>query len=227
MMQMRFLKKNIEESFCWNKFEELIKNRLIKKWKYCENEDALNKYIAFKNETILKKKFSIWVQDEVAFEISKRTNRILMLPWERFRMRLEEFLHDWQKMCWFLNSDWDVKLYEMRWNSWIDFLEMLLEFKKTIKKDELQVIVIDNNAIHYTIEVLIECIKSWILLIGLPRYSPQLNPIEQLRKILKRYWRMKYSKLLDMISWIKEYTLSNNFHGLIENYLLKFFAPVL
>jgi transposase len=150
---------------------------------------------------------------------------MLMISWERFRLRLEEFLHDGQKMCWFLNVNWDVRLYEMWWNTWIDFLEMISEFWKTRNKDELQVIIVDNNSIHYTIDVLIECMKNWILLIPLPRYSPHLNPIEQLRKILKAYWRARFTNLNELIIWIKDYVCQNNFLGLIENYFFKFFSP--
>ena len=75
---------------------------------------------------------------------------------------------------------------------------MLIDFDNQINKTKLKILIVDNNAIHFTINVLIECLKRNILIIPLPKYSPDLNPIEQLWRVLKRYIRAKYDKIEDM-----------------------------
>jgi len=223
-MPRRFWKKNINESLNNDQFEELLEVRLRRKWLYEANIMLITKFQKHRKEAIKMWNFSIWLEDEVTFEITKKTNRILMSKWERFRLKLKELLHEWQKMCWFLNNRWDTLLYEMWWNFWKHFLEVITKFWEETEKDELKIVIVDNNTIHFTIDVLLECLRNNVLLIKLPRYSPQLNPIEQLRKMVKRYWRMKYNELKSFIIWIKDYVKENNFIWLVKKYIIKFFA---
>jgi hypothetical protein len=44
-----------------------------------EYEALLKEYVRFKKKAILENKFSIRVQDEATFEITKKTNRMLMI----------------------------------------------------------------------------------------------------------------------------------------------------
>mgnify|MGYP007057089628 CR=1 FL=1 len=151
-------KKNIDDSLKWNKFEEFCITRLEK----TKNEDK--KYLVEdfkkKKEELLKKwNFEIYLQDESSFEINKKSNRILMIKWEKIRLKLEELLHKWFKICWFLNSKWESILQIMNWWKWDDFRDMLIDFDNKTDKNKLKILIVDNNAIHFTINVLIESLK--------------------------------------------------------------------
>lgn len=147
-----------------------------------------------------------------------------MIKWEKIRLKLEELLHEWFKICWFLSSKWESILQIMDWWKWDDFRDMIIDFDKNTNNDKLKVLIVDNNAIHFTINVLIECLKRNILIIPLPKYSPHLNPIEQLWRILKRYIRAKYDKIEDMMNWVLEFAKNNLFFWLVEKYKIKFLS---
>jgi transposase len=66
-----------------------------------------------------------------------------------------------------------------------DFLYSLYKLQES-DKSEYKVIVVDNAAIHKSKKVKDYCEARNIILVYLPPYSPDLNPIEKFRKKLKR-----------------------------------------
>ena len=145
-----------------------------------------------------------------------------MIKWEKIRLKLEDLLHEWFKICWFLTSKWESILQIMKWWKWDDFRDMIIDFDKNTNDNKLKILIVDNNAIHFTINVLIECLKRNILIIPLPKYSPHLNPIEQLWRVLKRYIRAKYDNIDDMKNWVLEFAKNNLFFWLVEKFMSKY-----
>lgn len=220
-MLKRFWKKNIDESLRWNKFEDFCNTRL-EKTKNLDKKYLVEEFMKKKEECIKTWNFEVYLQDESSFEISKTSNRILMIKWEKIRLKLEEFLHKWFKVCWFLSSKWESILQIMNWWKWDDFRDMIIDFDKNTHKNKLKILIVDNNIIHFTINVLLECLKRNIMLIPLPKYSPDLNPIEQLWRVLKRYIKAKYDTLEDMMDWVLNFSKNNLFPWLVEKYMLKY-----
>ena len=159
--------------------------------------------------------YNILFEDESTFEIDKSTNRILMIKWDKYKIPLEAKLHQWKKIAWYLSIDWKAEVYEMLWWKANYYLDTLKLMRKNNNK-KLLIIFVDNYVIHFTIDILKFCIENMIALIPLPKYSPDLNPIERLWKALKRDTRMVYSKLDNMREWIKE----------INNYVASIFASL-
>jgi transposase len=68
------------------------------------------------------------------------------------------------------------------------------------ENNERMILIVDNARIHHTKKLKEYCNKRKIILVYLPPYSPNLNPIEILRKMLKREYRKiqwKYENIKD------------------------------
>ena len=76
---------------------------------------------------------------------------------------------------------------------------------------KFQIIFVDNYVIHFTIDVLKYCIENYILLIPLPKYSPDLNPIERLRRMLKRKVRAVYDDLNSLWEALQNTVKNSNY----------------
>lgn len=202
----------------------MCKDRFRKKWILSENIAVIERFSEHKKTAIIEWNYEIFVQDEASFEINKSTNRVLMMKWSKVRLKLENFMHDWFKICWFLDMLWKAILQIMIGNTWEDFKNMIVAFDDTKNNDKLKIIIVDNNAIHFTINVLSECLQRNILIIPMPRCSPHLNPIERLWRMAKKEVKAKYEKLEDMKQWVMEYAEQNLFDGLVKNYWMKYIS---
>jgi len=209
----------------WNKFETLCRNRFERKNILEENKDLINRFELEKEKDIKEWNYEVDLQDESSFEIDKKTNRILMIKWKKIKLELEALLHDWFKICWFLDMAGKSILQIMKWGKGDDFRDMLIEFDNKKNNNKLKILIVDNYVIHFTINVLLEALKRKILIIPLPKYSPELNPIEQLWRILKREVRTKYKNLEDMKEWVLKFAKNNLFSWLVKNYWIKHISP--
>ena len=135
-------------------------------------------------------KMSIYLQDESSIEIDKKTWRIILpRSWlEKIMLKWFENLHNSRHIFGFLGIDWKVYYSIRKWKKSNDFtysLSRLLEKDKS----KYKIIILDNASIHKSKKVRKYCEERNIILVYLPPYSPDLNPIEIMRKIVKRKFR--------------------------------------
>lgn len=97
--------------------------------------------------------------------------------------------------------------------------------KDILDNEKPIVIVLDNATIHRADDVKISCENLNIELVKLPEYSPDLNPIEDLWKIIKSItYSSKYNDLGELI-WIiteefyKHVTSSSLYEGWIDEFM--------
>ena len=69
-----------------------------------------------------------------------------------------------------------------------DFLRFLYKLRHKEKKKQI-ILVVDNARIHHAKVVNKYCLKNNIKLVYLPPYSPEYNPIEFIRKRIKRMYQ--------------------------------------
>ena len=147
----------------------MCEDRFKKNKIYDKHHKKIKRFGKFKRKAIKKKNIKIYVQDEVMFEVNKDTKRILMLPKKRIRLKLVEKLHQWKKISWFLGVDWKAKLFEIPNKTWESFRKTLVKLYENINsKKHLKIIFVDNLSSHFTIDVLVECLKRNILLVKFP-----------------------------------------------------------
>ena len=95
------------------------------------------------------------------------------------------------------------------------------EVDKFLNDEIPLVIVCDNAKIHTTEDVLIACEFLNIELIYLPPYSPDLNPIEDLWRIIKqKTYSTDYNSLAELITIVLDEFYKNiDDEGLVKNWL--------
>lgn len=98
------------------------------------------------------------------------------------------------------------------------------EIFEILQNEKSIVIVLDNAKIHQADDVAIACEILNIDLIFLPEYSPDLNPIEDLWKIIKRVvYSSHYNNLEELIDIILDEFYKNvSKESLIENWIDEF-----
>ena len=104
--------------------------------------------------------------------------------------------------------------------------DLLIEsgINELLQAEKPIVIVLDNAKIHQADDVAIACEILNIELIFLPKYSPDLNPIEDLWKIIKRVvYSSHYNNLKELIDIILDEFYKNvGNESLIENWIDEF-----
>lgn len=143
-------------------------------------------------------KMSIYFQDESSFEIGQNVWRVLCPAWNKpIRKKWKERRHDGISVSWvrWINGEFYYRTSEKK--KWEDFISFLAELRKQGKKEWI-LIIVDNARIHHAKIVKTFCEENKIQLVYLPPYSPNLNPIELLRKMIKKEFR-KIQRIYDDI----------------------------
>lgn len=134
-------------------------------------------------------KVSIYYQDESSFEISQTVWRVLCPSWEKpVRIKGKERRHDWLSVSWVRSLDGELHYRSSGTKTWKDFLSLLYQVRHKETK-EWMIVIVDNARIHRTKALEQYCEKKKIIIVYLPPYSPDLNPIELVRKMIKKEFR--------------------------------------
>jgi transposase len=67
-------------------------------------------------------------------------------------------------------------------------MQLIYKVRHLIKTKRI-ILIVDNARIHRTNQAKKYCLEHNILLVYMPAYSPDLNPIELLRRMLKKEFR--------------------------------------
>ena len=146
---------------------------------------------------------SIYYQDESSFEISQKMWRIICFPWEKARLVWREKRHDGMSISWVYGMNWEFIYRSSKSKKSKEFLILLKVLRKKEKKKWI-VLVVDNARIHHAKVVKKYCAENNIVLVYLPPYSPEYNPIEFLRKRIKRMYRKLQWKYESICRWVQE-----------------------
>lgn len=131
---------------------------------------------------------SIYYLDESSFEISQKMWRVLCPAWEKPRLQWKEKRHVSLSITGAYNMNWELVYRSSKGKKKEDFLAFLYQLRHKEKKKRI-VLTLDNARIHHAKKVKKYCEEHNIKLVYLPPYSPELNPIEFLRKRIKRMYQ--------------------------------------
>lgn len=141
---------------------------------------------------------SIYYQDESSFEVNQKTWRVLCMKWQKpICTNWKEKRHDWISVSWARRLDWKFIYQTSKTKIWKDFISLLYKIRYEEDKERI-VMIVDNARIHRTKKLVEYCIDRKIIIVYLPPYSPDLNPIELLRRMIKREFR-KIQRSIDDI----------------------------
>ena len=126
----------------------------------------------------------------------------------------------------FLESNGDLFSSNSQYSKKEDFKIYLENLRLKYEPDITIVAVLDNAKIHKAQIVMDYCLQNEIILVYLPPYSPQLNPIEDLWRLLKKELANRALKTLDYLYELTEKTLKSfgNLESLCSNWV-KVFLP--
>jgi transposase len=107
-----------------------------------------------------------------------------------------------------------------------DFKLYLENLRLKYEPDITLIAVLDNARIHKAQIITDYCSQNKIVLVYLPPYSPQLNPIEDLWRLLKKELANRVLKTLDYLYESTEKTLKafENLESLCSNWVKVFLA---
>lgn len=126
----------------------------------------------------------------------------------------------------FLESNGDLFSSNSQYSKKEDFKIYLENLRLKYEPDITIVAVLDNAKIHKAQIIMDYCLQNKIVLVYLPPYSPQLNPIEDLWRLLKKELANRALKTLDYLYESTEKTLKSfgNLESLCSNWV-KVFLP--
>lgn len=148
---------------------------------------------------------SIYYQDESSFEISQKMWRILVEPKGKAYLKWYEKRHESISVSWAYSTEWDFMYRSKKSKKATDFLSFLYQLRYRQKKKRI-ILIVDNARIHHAKIVKKYCSENNIMLVYLPPYSPEHNPIEFLWKHIKRAFQKIQRKYNDIKKWIKQAT---------------------
>lgn len=148
---------------------------------------------------------SIYYQDESSFEISQKMWRILVESKGKAKLKWYQKKHESMSLSWVYSTEWDFIYRLQKTKKAKNFLNLLYQLRHRQKKKWI-ILIVDNARIHHAKVVKKYCLENNIILVYLPPYSPEYNPIEFLWKHIKKAFQKIQRKYDDIRKWIKQAT---------------------
>ncbi len=126
----------------------------------------------------------------------------------------------------FLETNGDLITFNSPKSKKEDF-KIFLEKLRLKYESEITIVAISDNARIHKAQIIKEyCSQNKILLVYLPPYSPQLNPIETLWRLLKKKLASRVFKTIQDLYTASENILKSfgNLESLCSNWITKFLA---
>lgn len=126
----------------------------------------------------------------------------------------------------FLETNGDLITFNSPKSKKEDF-KIFLEKLRLKYESEITIVAISDNAKIHKAQIIKEyCSQNKIILVYLPPYSPQLNPIETLWRLLKKKLASKVFKTIQDLDISSENILKSfgNLESLCSNWVTKFLA---
>jgi putative transposase len=126
----------------------------------------------------------------------------------------------------FLETNGDLITFNSPRSKKEDF-KIFLEKLRLKYESEITIVAISDNARIHKAQIIKEyCSQNNILLVYLPPYSPQLNPIETLWRLLKKKLASRVFKTIQDLYTASENILKSlgNLESLCSNWITKFLA---
>ncbi len=124
----------------------------------------------------------------------------------------------------FLETNGDLITFNSPRSKKEDF-KIFLEKLRLKYESEITIVAISDNARIHKAQIIKEyCSQNNILLVYLPPYSPQLNPIETLWRLLKKKLASRVFKTIQDLYTASENILKSlgNLESLCSNWITKF-----
>jgi transposase len=126
----------------------------------------------------------------------------------------------------FLETNGDLITFNSPKSKKEDF-KIFLEKLRLKYESEITLVAISDNAKIHKAQIIKEyCSQNKIILVYLPPYSPQLNPIETLWRLLKKKLASRVFKTIQDLDISSENILKSfgNLESLCSNWVTKFLA---
>lgn len=126
----------------------------------------------------------------------------------------------------FLETNGDLITFNSPKSKKEDF-KIFLEKLRLKYESEITIVAISDNAKIHKAQIIKEyCSQNKIILVYLPPYSPQLNPIETLWRLLKKKLASRVFKTIQDLDISSENILKSfgNLESLCSNWVTKFLA---
>ncbi len=126
----------------------------------------------------------------------------------------------------FLETNGDLITFNSPRSKKEDF-KIFLEKLRLKYESKITIVAISDNARIHKAQIIKEyCSQNNILLVYLPPYSPQLNPIETLWRLLKKKLASRVFKTIQDLYTASENILKSlgNLESLCSNWITKFLA---
>lgn len=166
------------------------------------------------------------IEQELLKNIKTKTERLEEIEKEQSKNRKnkETTFNKIKKIC---NATTKISSQKISITQRTTIKELLINsgVKNILKHEKQILLVLDNAKIHKAKDVKIACDILNIELMYLPEYSPDLNPIEDLWKIIKSVFYSSDYKDLDELMWIvteefyKHVISSSLYEGWIDEFM--------
>lgn len=182
--------------------------------------DAVNKILRLKKN----KNFRVVVWDEASFQNKPNTTKILAPPNTKATIDTSYNPKQGIKAFGWIDISGSLGAISSNGSKRNDLKEALLMFRKLYNKEELTLMLLDNAKIHKGEEMEVFYKDNGILPVFFPVYSSDLNPEEQVWRMVRRPLKNKVFKEKSEVreAFKSAFSKINNLAGLLNNWIKKF-----